>query len=105
MSQFLNPRFFAFALSPRRVLQESMFGYHSQLAGSSDPTNTPAENNTNLFTLPIGADDLESRPTTLDADLAKALLMSEQEQRERHLETEREQQMLEEVLRLSLQDK
>lgn len=39
-----------------------------------------------------------------DADLALALRISEQEQLERQLELDREQQMLDEALRLSLQD-
>lgn len=90
--------------APSRVLQESMFGYHNQLAGSglTEPSTTPSSN-TN-FELPVG-ENFEVRPTTLDTDLAKALLLSEQEQRDRQLEAEREQQMFEEVLRLSLEEK
>lgn len=46
-------------------------------------------------------------PTTdsLDADLAMALRISEQEQNILQEELKREQEMLEEVLRLSLQEK
>lgn len=85
-----------------------MFGYHSQFIGSSGlpvPTPTPSARSPSSFELPVGSDFEPRRPTTLDADLAKALLLSEQEQRERQLEAEREQQMFEEVLRLSLEEK
>lgn len=83
-----------------------MFGYHNQFIGSglTVPATTPTTRSPSSFELPVGT-DFEERPTTLDADLAKALLLSQQEQRERQLEAEREQQMFEEVLRLSLEEK
>lgn len=44
-------------------------------------------------------------PLTIDADLAMALRISEQEQKQLQEDLKREQQMLEEVLRLSLEEK
>lgn len=41
----------------------------------------------------------------IDSDLAMALRLSELEQKERQLEIERETKMLEEILKLSLQEK
>lgn len=41
----------------------------------------------------------------MDSDLAMALRMSEEENRERQLEIEREEKLLQEILELSLQEK
>lgn len=86
-----------------RVLHESLYGYYptseSTQTGNGDltPTNQqPPTYNTAIRS-----------PTTgnLDADLAMALRISEQEQQILQEELKREQEMLEEVLRLSLQEK
>lgn len=44
-------------------------------------------------------------PSEMDSDLAMALRMSEEENRERQLEIEREEKLLQEILELSLQEK
>lgn len=44
-------------------------------------------------------------PPEMDSDLAMALRISEEEQRERQLEIDREDKLLQEILELSMQEK
>lgn len=80
-----------------RVLHESLYGLHTsertQITYTANGLS-PSENN-----------HVETVTQTLDADLAIALRLSEQEQRLLQEQMQREQEMLEEVLRLSLEEK
>lgn len=82
-----------------RVLHESLYGYYptseSVNTGNGELNQQQPHQNTAIRT---PADNL-------DADLAMALRISEQEQKLLQEELKREQEMLEEVLRLSLQEK
>lgn len=84
-----------------RVLHESLYGY------------LPSEENANAANgdlnqhqhQPVLNTATRSPADNLDADLAMALRISEQEQRQIQEQMKREQEELEEVLRLSLQEK
>lgn len=86
------------------MLHESLYGYYptseSVQTGNGDLTSGNQQQ-------PPPYDTAIRSPTTgsLDADLAMALRISEQEQNILQEELKREQEMLEEVLRLSLQEK
>lgn len=84
------------------MLHESLYGYYptSESVQTGNGDLTPSNQQSNLETA------IRS-PTTenLDADLAMALRISEQEQHILQEELKREQEMLEEVLRLSLEEK
>lgn len=87
------------------MLHESLYGYYPPATTTADATNTgngdlnPNQQQSHQNTA--------IRPTAnnLDTDLALALRISEQEQQILQEELKREQEMLEEVLRLSLQEK
>lgn len=83
-----------------RVLHESLYGYYP----TSESVNT-GNGDVNQPHQPQQNTAIRSPPENLDADLAMALRISEQEQKLLQEELKREQEMLEEVLRLSLQEK
>lgn len=89
-----NSRNFSFNF---RVLHESLYGYVPQSPG------TPTAGNGELNQSPAGA--IRSPVDNLDAELAMALKISEQEQKLLQEQLKREQEELEEVLRLSMEDK
>lgn len=86
-----------------RVLHESLYGYYptSESTQTGNGDLTPSNQHQSQLNTAIRS------PTTdnLDADLAMALRISEQEQQILQEELKREQEMLEEVLRLSLEEK
>lgn len=86
-----------------RVLQESLYGYHVQhYRNGGDQTNDALVAPTiTVNALPDGI----PQHAVVDPDLAMALRISEQEQQLRQDELQREQEMIEEALRLSLQEK
>lgn len=91
-----------------RVLQESLYGYHiGHYRNAGDPTNDgdiALEAPTiAVHALPDGIPQ-QDHPVMMDPDLAMALRISEHEQRLRQEELQREQEMFEEALRLSLQE-
>lgn len=79
-----------------------MYGYHrnATTVASADETNSSEP----CSGLPDGIPQQINEPM-MDPDLAMALRISEQEQHQRQLDIQREQEMIEEALRLSLQDK
>lgn len=80
--------FFPFTPKMFRVLHESLYGYQNSIASEA---GQPQPNS--IFGL-----------SDLDDDLALALRISEQEQQQRQDELRREQEMIEEALRLSLEE-
>lgn len=100
----LSARFLFFYIC--RVLQESLYGYHIQ----NNRAEQTIEGDTTLEAPTITVNALpdgipQHDPIIMDPDLAMALRISEQEQRLRQEEIQREQEMIEEALRLSLQEK
>lgn len=91
-----------------RVLQESLYGYHinRNAAATAAAASLTDESNSdrNVSCLPDGIPQQINEPM-MDPDLAMALRISEQEEQQHQLDLQREQEMLEEVLRLSLQEK
>lgn len=89
-----------------------MYGYHRNSALTIPSPQQPVggsltnDSNTALSAIPLpdGIPQHISEPA-IDPDLAMALRISEQEQLERQKEIEREQELFEEVLRLSLEEK
>lgn len=75
---------------------------HYRNAG--DPLN---ETTLEAPTITVNAlpDGIPQHDLVMDPDLAMALRISEQEQRHRQEDLQREQEMIEEALRLSLQEK
>lgn len=85
-----------------RVLQESLYGYHTSSL-STVPASTNHTQNVSS-TIDTNAPQLPDA-ISIDSDLQMALQISIREQEARQEEILREQQMLEEVLRLSLEEK
>lgn len=85
----------------QRVLHESLYGYRQSAIERSSSANqlTTSERISSPTNSPQRTDPI------LDADLAMALRISEQEQQRIEEELKREEEMLAEVLRLSLEEK
>lgn len=82
-----------------RVLQESLYGYHSSASASTNHTqNVSPIDSTIPVVVPVDS-------IRIDTELQRALRISIREQEARQEELIREQQLLEEVLRLSLEEK
>lgn len=77
-----------------------MYGYYPTSESVNTGNGVLIPSNTTAINSPVAAN-----ANNLDADLAMALRISEQEQKQLQDELKREQEMLEEVLRLSLQEK
>lgn len=88
--------FFAFLFLDYRVLHESLYGYYPTAESVNTGNGVINTNHTAAIRSPAEG---------VDADLAMALRISEQEQQKLQEELRREQEMLEEVLRLSLEEK
>ncbi|BFG06547.1 ankyrin repeat domain-containing protein 13D [Drosophila madeirensis] len=71
----------------QRVLQESLLGAHANASGS-----------------PASEDDDDGGFRYVDPDLAMAMRLSQQDQKKYELERQREQEMIEQALKLSLQE-
>lgn len=71
-----------------RVLQESLLGAHANLQSGS----------------PASDEDDDGGFRYVDPDLAMAMRLSQQEQRKFELERQQEQEMIEQALKLSLQE-
>ncbi|KAH8300079.1 hypothetical protein KR044_009526 [Drosophila immigrans] len=71
----------------QRVLQESLLGAHGNASGS-----------------PVSEDDDDGGFRYMDTDLAMAMRLSQQDQQKYELERKREQEMIEQALKLSLQE-
>lgn len=102
----LNPNVFSDEDTQlQRVLQESL----SQLKQSGEknsPLQSPITNSTTVTgIINNNPTNLNSPTSYLDPDLALALRISEQEQKEIEQQLKQEQEMMEKVLRLSLEDK
>lgn len=78
------------------MLHESLYGYYPTAESVNTGNGVINPNNGTAIRSPI---------ESVDADLAMALRISEQEQQKLQDELKREQEMLEEVLRLSLEEK
>lgn len=70
------------------MLQESLYGYHNTSSTTDEPDLSPR-----AIEIP-----------DMDPDLAMALRISEQEQKDRQDELRREQEMFEQALKLSLEE-
>lgn len=77
-------------------MHESLYGYY--------PTSESVSTGNGVINSNHAA-AIRSPTESVDADLAMALRISEQEQQKLQDELKREQEMLEEVLRLSLEEK
>lgn len=84
-----------------RALHESLYGCMATIADNANATNGEL----NVSQVQPNPPTANGSAHNIDADLAMALRISEAEQRQRQEELQREQEMLEEVLRLSLQEK
>ncbi|EDW71426.1 ankyrin repeat domain-containing protein 13D isoform X1 [Drosophila virilis] len=71
----------------QRVLHESLLGAHGNASGS-----------------PVSEDDDDGGFRYMDSDLAMAMRLSQQDQQKYELERQREQEMIEQALKLSLQE-
>lgn len=69
------------------VLQESLLGAHGNASGS-----------------PVSEDDDDGGFRYMDTDLAMAMRLSQQDQQKYELDCQREQEMIEQALKLSLQE-
>lgn len=102
-----------------RVLHESLYGYIATGNGNGVAVGAIANGDVNKRYSPIG-EDQQQKPQhsqitantfapypaeNIDTDLAMAIQISEQEQKQLQEDLKREQEMLEEVLRLSLEEK
>lgn len=85
-----------------RVLHESLYGYVPQSPGTPNAGN--GELNQQQLP-PFNHAAVRPPIDNLDAELAMALRISEQEQKLLQEQLKREQEELEEVLRLSMEDK
>lgn len=76
-----------FPSSIHSVLQESLLGAHGHASGS-----------------PVSEDDDDGGFRYIDTDLAMAMRLSQQDQQKYEQECQREQEMIEQALKLSLQE-
>lgn len=99
---------FSFSNMQWRVLHESLYGYRQSAIERSTSANqltTPASNPLSTDLPPFAFSPRDRNDSRMDADLAMALRISEQEQQRIAEEIKREEEMLAEVLLLSLEEK
>lgn len=103
---YVSPFACAFFRFHFRVLHESLYGYYPTSESINVENGLLNPNHTTAIRSPVAAvATAATTPGNLDADLAMALRISEQDQQQLQEDLKREQEMLEEVLRLSLQEK
>lgn len=88
-----------------RVLQESLYSAHSLTATSNNiGSGSNQRNDSNVQKDAANETEDDGAYDNIDPDLALALRLSQEEQQQYELERQREQEMVEQALKLSLQD-